>query len=98
MCSPSAMGSRQANLMIWARCRGGNLLGAAHAGFVQQEGLQAAPLVAAADSPDSGRITLQAVGNGPNGFASGHGQDDTGMLNLEPDQTPGTGHGLQDRQ
>ena len=84
--------------MIWARCRGGNLLGTAHAGFVQQEGLQAAPLVAAADSPDSGRIALQAVGQDPNGFTSGHGQDDAGMLNLEPGQTPGSGNSLQDRQ
>jgi hypothetical protein len=98
MCNPSAMGSRQASLMIWARCRGGNLLWAAHAGFVQQESLQAALLVAAADSPDSGRIALQAVGYGCDGFTSGHGQDDAGMLNLEPGQTPGSGNGLQDRQ
>src|SRR4051812_12828245 len=98
MCKPSAMGSRQARVMIWARCRGGNLLRPALAGFVQQESLQAAPLIAAADSPDRGRVALQAIGYGPDGFASGHGQDDAGMLNLEPGQTPGSGNGLQDRQ
>ena len=83
--------------MIWARCRGGKLLGATRAGFVQQERLQAALLIAAADSPDRGRIALHAVGDGPDGFTSGHGQDDAGMLNLEPGQAPGSGNGLQDR-
>src|SRR5262245_64511942 len=82
MCNPSTMGSRQASLMIWARCRGGNLLRAAHAGFVQQESFQAALLVATANSPDSGRVTLQAAGYGPDGFSGSHGQDDAGMLNL----------------
>ena len=92
------MGSRQARVMIWARCRGGNLLRPALAGFVQQESLQPALLVAAADTPDRGRVALQAAGYGPDGFASGHGQDDAGMLNLEPGQTSGSGNPLQDRQ
>ena len=83
--------------MIRARCRGGKLLGTTGAGFVQQERLQAALLVAAADSPDRGRIALQAAGDGPDGFTSGYGQDDAGMLNLEPGQAPGSGNGLQDR-
>jgi len=91
------MGSRQANLMIWARWRGGNLLRTAHAGFVQQEGLQAALLVAACDTPDGGRITLQAVGEVPDGFPGGHGQDDACVLDLEPGQMPGAGNGLEDR-
>src|SRR5713101_4885048 len=98
MCNPSAMGSRQASLMMWARCRGGNLLRTAQAGFVQQESLQAALLVAATDPPDGGRITLQAVGYGPNGFTGGDGQDDAGMLDLEPSQTPGSGNSLENRQ
>src|SRR4051812_14112355 len=78
MCKPSAMGSRQARLMIPARCRGGNLLRTAHAGLVQQERLQAALLVATTDPPDGAGITLQAVGYGPDGFTSGDGQDDAG--------------------
>src|SRR5215212_11154855 len=98
MCKPSAIGSRQAKSTIWARCRGGNLLRTAHAGFVQQERLQAALLVAASHTPDGAGITLQAVGYGPDGFASGDGQDEAGMLNLEPGQVPGSGNGLEDRQ
>ena len=92
------MGSRQASLMIWARCRGGNPLRAAHAGFVEQESLQATLLVTASDTPDSGRIAFQAVGYGPDGFAGGYCQNDAGMLDLEPSQTPGSGNGLQDGQ
>jgi hypothetical protein len=84
--------------MIWARCRGGNLLRTAYVGFVQQERLQAALLVAASDTPDGGRITLQAVGDGADGFTGGHSQDDAGMLDLEPGQTPGSGNSLEDRQ
>jgi len=84
--------------MICARCRGGKLLRTAYAGFVQQERLQAALLVAAADPPDGGRIARQPVGDGPDGVTGGHGQNDAGMLNLEPGQTPGSGNGLQDRQ
>jgi hypothetical protein len=96
MCSPSVMGSRQASSTIWARCRGGNLLGATQARLVQQEGLQPALLVAAADAPDGGRVTLQASGDRPDGLPGGHSQDDTGMLDLEPGQSPGSGNALQD--
>jgi hypothetical protein len=92
------MGSRQASSTIWARCRGGNLLRAAQARLVQQEGLQAALLVAAADAPDGGRVTLQARGYGRDGLTGGHGQDDAGMLDLEPGQPPGPGNSLQYRQ
>src|SRR5262249_59216301 len=60
MCNPSAMGSRQASWTIWARWRGGNLLGTSLAGFVHQELLQAALLVAATDAPDGGPIALQS--------------------------------------
>jgi hypothetical protein len=97
MCKPSAMGSRQASSMIWPRCRGGNLLWTALAGFLQQERLQAALLVAVSDTPDGAGITLQAVGYGPDGFTSRDSQDEAGMLNLEPGQVPGSGNTLEDR-
>jgi hypothetical protein len=60
MCSPLAIGSRQASPTIWARCRGGNLLGPPWAGVVQQESGKAALLVASADPPDGGGIAFQA--------------------------------------
>jgi len=97
-CSPSAIGSRQASSTIWARCRGGNLLRATQAGFVQQELLQAALLVAATDTPDGSRIALKTSGDGLNGFTGGNGQDDAGMLDLEPSQLPGSGNSLKDCQ
>ncbi|MDB5307253.1 MAG: hypothetical protein JWO38_1455 [Gemmataceae bacterium] len=58
--------------MIWARWRGGNLLRTPYPGFVQQERLQAIRLVAASDSPDGGRIALQATGDGLDSFAGGN--------------------------
>jgi hypothetical protein len=84
--------------MIWARWRGGNLLRTARVGLVLQESLQASLLVAPNDTPDSGRIALQAVGYGPNAFTGGYGQDDASMLDLEPSQTPGLGNGLENWQ
>jgi hypothetical protein len=69
----------------------------ARTGFVQQESLQAALLIATSDSPDGGWVTLQAVGDGPDGFTGGDGEDDASMLDLEPGQTPGSGNGLKDR-
>src|SRR5689334_7450934 len=66
-------------------------------GVVQQESLQPTLLVAPADSPDGGRIALQAGGQRVDRFARGDGENDTGMLDLEPSQVPGTGHGLEDR-
>ncbi len=92
------MGSRQASSTIWARWRGGNLLGTAQAGLVQQEGFQAALLVAAADPPNSGRVTLQTSSYGSNTFTGANGQDDAGMLDLEPSQMPGSGNSLEDEQ
>src|SRR6476469_2866257 len=59
MCSPSAIGSRQASSTIWARWRGGNLQRMPQVGFVQQEAF---------------------------------------VLDLEPRQVPGPGHGLKDRE
>jgi outer membrane protein assembly factor BamB len=60
--------------------------------------LQATLLIAAADPPDGGRVTLQASGYFLNRLASGDSEDDAGMLDLEPAQTTLTGHGLQNRQ
>src|SRR5438067_332338 len=97
MCNPSAMGSRQARWMIWARCRGGNLLWTPLAGFVQQECFQAALLVAATDSPDRGSVTLQAVGYRLDRFTAGNGQDDAGMFDLKVRQVSAACHSLQDR-
>jgi hypothetical protein len=91
------MGSRQASLMIWARCRGGNLLRTALAGFVQQERLQAALLIATADPPDRGPVTLQAVGDRLDGLTAGNCQDDAGMFDLKEGEVSAAGHGLQDR-
>jgi hypothetical protein len=51
--------------------------------------------VAAADTPDGGRVTPQASGYRPDGLTGGHGQDDAGMLDLEPGQSPGSGNPLQ---
>ena len=67
------------------------------AGFVQQEALPAALLVAATDPPDSGRITLQAGGHRVDRLATSDSQDDPGVLYLEPSQVPGAGDGLEDR-
>jgi hypothetical protein len=69
--------------MIWARCRGGNLLRTAHAGFVLQEGFQAALLVATTDSPGRGSVALQAVGYRLEWLTAGNSQDDAGMFDLE---------------
>src|SRR6266487_1469958 len=98
MCSPLAIGSRQASWTIWARCRGGNLLGTSQAGVVQQELLQATLLIAAADSPDGGPVTLQPGGHRLDRLAASDSQDDAGMLDLEPAEATLAGHGLQDRQ
>src|SRR5688500_3928963 len=95
MCNPSAMGSRQANATIWARCRGGNLLRPSLAGVVQQEFLQPALLVAAADAPDGGATTLQPTGHILDTLPSRDGQYDAGVLDLEPGQAPAAGDGFQ---
>ena len=96
-CSPRAIGSRQANWTSWARCRGGKLLGPSQAGLVQQQGGQAALLIAAADAPDGGPVTLQAGGHRLDGFARRDGEHDAGMLDLEGSEVAAAGHGSQDR-
>ena len=94
MCSPSAIGSRQASSTIWARWRGGNLLRASQAGVVPQKFGQAALLVAAADAPDRGSGTFQARGHRLDGFARSHREDDASVLNLVERQVAAAGHGF----
>jgi hypothetical protein len=97
MCNPSAMGSRQASWTIWARWRGGNLLGTSLARVFYQELLQTTLLVAATDAPDGGPIALQPGGDLADALSGGDGQDDPGMLHLEPGQPATVSNGLQDR-
>src|SRR5829696_3565261 len=97
MCRSRATGSRQASSTIWARWRGGNLLRAAQARLVQQEGLQPALLVAAADTPDGGPVTLQPGGDRLDGFTRGDGQHDAGTLDLEERQVAAVCHASQNR-
>src|SRR5437660_3516340 len=97
MCNPLATGSRQASSTIWARWRGGNLLGTSRAGLVQQELAQPTLLVASADAPDGGPIALQPGGEIADPLPGGDGQDDAGMLHLAPGQATTVGDGLQDR-
>jgi hypothetical protein len=75
---------------------GGNLLRATQARLVQEPFLPAALLVAAAGPPDGGPVTLQAIGNGLNGFSSGDGQHDTGMLHLVKAEVAAACHSSQD--
>jgi hypothetical protein len=65
---------------------------------VLQEFLQATTLVASADTPDGGAIALQPGCEIAHTLAGGNGQDDAGMLNLEPRQAATVGHELQDRR
>ena len=59
--------------------------------------LPAALLVAAADPPDGGAVALQAGGDRLDRLAGGDGQDDAGVLDLEPGQAAAAGDRLQDR-
>ena len=68
-----------------------------HARVVQQELVQPALLVAPADAPDGGPMAFQPRRDIVDGLAAGNGQDDAGMLDLEPGQATAAGHGLQDR-
>src|SRR4051812_25756747 len=81
MCNPSAMGSRQANATIRARCRGGgNPLGAAAAGEVAEQAAQATLLVAATEPPDGGGVALVECGRIQGPLAAGDGQCDASAL------------------
>src|SRR5205085_11294625 len=84
ICSPSAIGSRQASSTSCARCRGGNPQRMPQAGLIEQEVFPAAVLVAPADAPDGGGVAFHAGGHRVDRFPTGHGQYDAGMLDLEP--------------
>jgi hypothetical protein len=58
--------------------------------------VQAGLLVAAAESPDGGPVTLQAGSDCPGRFAGSDGKHDAGVLNLKEDQASALGHGFQD--
>ncbi len=98
MCNPLATGSRQASSTIWVRWRGGNLLWTSPAWVVVQKFLQPTLLVASADTPNGGPIALQAVGEIAHAPVGGNGQDDAGMLHLEPSQSATVGHEPEDRR
>src|SRR5438094_10494405 len=95
MCNPSALGSRQANSTIGARCRGGNLLRSSLAGVVPQEFGQSTLRVAAADAPDGGPATLQPPGNLLDTLPGRDGQHDASVLDLEPGQASAAGDSFQ---
>jgi len=61
---------------------------------IQQELLQAALLVTAADAPDGGPVALQPSRDGLDRFPGSDGEDDPGMLDLEPGQSATVRHGL----
>jgi hypothetical protein len=63
---------------------------------VLQELFQATLLVAPADAPDGGSIALQVVGQIAHAAAGGNGQDDPGVLHLEPRQAAVMGDEFQD--
>jgi hypothetical protein len=53
--------------------------------------------VTLADAPDGGAIALQAAGDFADAFSGGNGQDDPGVLNLEPSQATVVSDELQNR-
>jgi hypothetical protein len=53
--------------------------------------------VTLADPPDGGAIALQAAGDLADALSGGNGQDDPGMLDLEPSQATVVSDELQNR-
>src|SRR5438876_10807457 len=84
MCSPLAIGSRQADCTICARCRGGKLLRATRPRGLPQHDIEAVLFIAAADAPDRGRVALHLAGQCLDPLAGSDPQEDSGMLDLEP--------------
>ena len=64
---------------------------------VGQDVLQATFPIALADAPDGGAVALQAVGDVTDALSGRHGQDDPGVLDLEPGQAAVVCDELQDR-
>src|SRR5262245_35217291 len=98
MCSPRAIGSRQASWMIRARCRGGNpgrSPGLALA-MVGQQALQPRLAVAPAGPPDRSRVALQTRGDRLDRLAGRNRQDDAGPADLIPGRGVAAGDVLQE--
>jgi len=64
---------------------------------IQQEFLQAALRVTAADPPDGGAVAFQPSSDRLDRFPGSDSENDPGMLDLEPSQSATVRHGLQDR-
>ncbi|OWK39115.1 hypothetical protein FRUB_06197 [Fimbriiglobus ruber] len=75
---------------------GGNLLRTTPTRFVPQESRSATLLVATADPPNGGSVTVQAVRDRLDGFTVGHGQDDAGLFDLKEGALSAAGYGLQE--
>src|SRR4051794_31232379 len=84
MCNPLAMGSKQANSTIQARCRGGKSLRSSGALSLAEHGTKPALLIAATEAPDGGFIALHLAGDRLNPLAVPNRQKNAGMLHLEP--------------
>src|SRR6266545_2337808 len=96
MCNPLAIGSKQANSTIWARCRGGKPLRSSRALGIAKYSSESVLLIAATDAPDGGLVTLHLHGDGLNPMTSPERQKNAGMLDLEPRLRPAMGDVLQD--
>ena len=79
-----AIGSKHANATIWARWRGGKPLRSARALRFLKYRRDAVLFIAATDSPDGCRIALHLDGHGLDPLPSPNGQEDAGVLDLEP--------------
>src|SRR3954468_14848172 len=96
-CNPRATGSRQASCTTRARWRGGKPLRASRAVRFPQHRIQPAPLVAATDAPDRGRVALHPEGHDPDALPRGDAQQDARVLHLGPRQRTAPGDGLEER-
>src|SRR5262249_24822728 len=97
-CSPSAIGSRQANSTICALGRGGNLLRTPRSRLVPQESLDAFLRITAANTPHGGPTALQPRGDGLDRLAGRDSQDKARVLDLKEGQASATGDRAEDRQ
>jgi hypothetical protein len=84
MCNPLAIGSKQASLTIWARCRGGKTLRSARALCLVEHAGESLLFVAATQPPDGHLVTLHLDGNRLDALPGPNRQENPGMLNLEP--------------
>jgi hypothetical protein len=92
-----AIGSKQANSTIWARWRGGKLLGATGARDFPQHAIESTFLVTAANPPNGADVTLRLEGYDLDALATCDAQQDLGMPNLEPRARAASRYRFQDR-